>query len=198
MARGDRAVERVDGKAMNMNGLKSASVLAENKPHGTRIKYLGGCRCVPCKAAASRYESERQARRRQGQGNGLIDTRDVVTHLKKLSDQGVGYKAACEAAGVGKSSVNKILTGKRTQMRAANARLLLAVTADMAIRDGALVPAKPTWRRIRWLMNEGMTQGEIARRLGYKTRKLQIGKGLIRASTAMKVEKLVSIMRLGE
>lgn len=181
-----------------LNGLRSAAELAVDKPHGTRIKYLGGCRCMPCRAAASRYESELRAKRKRGEGNGLIDTSAVLAHLKCLSSQGVGYKAACEAAGVGKSSVQKAMTGQRTQMRAANARALLAVTPDMAIRDGANVSAKPTWRHIRWLMNEGMTKTEIARRLGYKSRALQINRRVVKALTAMKVEKLVRMMRLGE
>lgn len=184
--------------SMALAGLRTAAELAESKPHGTRIKYLGGCRCIPCKAAASRYESELAAKRRQGLGNGLVDTSEVLAHLRWLSSKGVGYKAACEAAGVGKSSVMKAMSGERTKMRAANARALLAVTPEMAIRDGALIPAKQTWRHIRWLINEGMTKGEIAKRLGYKTRALQISKKVVRASTAMKVEKMVSMMRLGE
>jgi len=183
---------------MPLDGLRSAAELAENKPHGTRIKYLGGCRCIPCRAAASRYESDLQAKRKRGEGNGLVSTSDVLAHLKALSAKGVGYKAACEAAGVGKSSVQKAMNGTRTKMRAANARALLAVTPDMAIRDGSLISAKLHWRHIRWLMNEGMTKTEIARRLGYKTRALQINRNVVKASTAMKVEKLVRMMRLGE
>jgi transcriptional regulator with XRE-family HTH domain len=129
-----------------------------------------------------------------------VETQPVIDHLRHLSAQGVGYKAVCEAAGVGKSSIMKIMLGRRTQMRAANARAILAVTPEMAIRDGAVISAKATWRHIRWLLSEGMTREEIARRLGYKAKRpsLQIGKHTVRASTAMKVEQLVGRMRIGE
>ena len=53
--------------------LRSAVELAAGKPHGTRIRYVGGCRCLPCRAANSRYESERQAARKLGDWNGLVD-----------------------------------------------------------------------------------------------------------------------------
>lgn len=185
-------------KGTSLSQMRPAAELATDKPHGVRIKYLGGCRCIPCKAAASRYECGLAAKRRQGLGNGLVDAASVVAHLRELSKQGVGYKAVCEAAGVGKSSVMMAISGKRKLMRAANARAILAVTADMARRDGALVPAKATMARIKWLVNEGMTKTEIARRLGYKTRALQITKGMITARNAMKVEKLTNLMRLGE
>jgi hypothetical protein len=187
-------------KRGRLNGLRSAAELSADKPHGTRIKYLGGCRCIPCRAANSRYNSECDARKREGLGNGLVDTAPALEHLRILSGQGVGYKAVCEAAGVGNSSVMLAMQGRRKLMRAANARAILAVTFDMAVRDGALVSAKPTWRHIRWLMNEGMTKTEIARRLGSKakTPTLQIRPNLVLASTAMKIEKLVGMMKLGE
>jgi len=91
-----------------------------------------------------------------------------------------------------------VMTGKRKQMRAANARAILAVTPDMAIRDHARISVKPTLKLIRWLMNEGMTKTEIARRLGYKTPALQIQKGLITARNANRIERLVNQLRLGE
>lgn len=183
---------------MPLDGLRSARELAEDKPHGTRIKYLGGCRCLPCRAASSRYEQDRARKRREGLGNGLVETNEVIAHLRFLSSKGVGNEAACDAAGIAKSSIQKVMSGQRMKMRAANARAILAITPEMAIRDGALISAGPTWRLIRWLMNEGMSKTEISRRLGRKRRGLQIGKTLVRASTASKIERMVNIMRIGE
>lgn len=180
------------------NGLRPAAELAQDKPHGTRIKYLGGCRCMPCRASASRYESEWAAKRKLGLGNELVSTALVVNHLQNLSAKGVGYKAVCDAAGVGKSSVMMAMKGRRKQMRAANARAILAVTFDMAVRDGAYIDATETKRHIRWLLNEGFTRGELAKRLGYKTANLQLKFDKITARNAMKIERLVSQLRLGE
>lgn len=55
---------------MRPPSLAPAHVLAATKQHGTRIRYMGGCRCLPCRAANSRYECERQARRNLGLANG--------------------------------------------------------------------------------------------------------------------------------
>jgi hypothetical protein len=184
----------------SLDDLASLEVLASRRPHGDRLRYKAGCRCLPCRAANSQYEVELRAKRARGEGNGLIDAAPVVAHLNELSRKGVGYKAVCEAAGVGKSSVQKAMKGTRTRIRAANARAILAVTADMAVRDGARIPAKETWKLVRWLLNEGMTKTEIARRLGStaKVPALQIRKQMVLASTAMKIERMVRMMRTGE
>lgn len=180
-----------------LNGLKPASELAINKPHGHRVKYLGGCRCLPCRAAASRYESERRERKKAGDSNELVDTKPVVAHLRELSRKGVGYKAACEAARVGKSSVAMAMNGKRKRMRARHARAILAVTPEVAIRDGAIIDARPTLNLIRWLQNEGFSKAEIARRLGFNKPAIQF-RDKITAINASKVERLVNQLRLGE
>ena len=43
--------------------------------HGTRRRYLGGCRCVPCRAANSRSSGERAAAQRSGDWRGFVPTR---------------------------------------------------------------------------------------------------------------------------
>ena len=41
------------------------------EPHRTRPRYLGGCRCVPCRAANSYYSSE-PAVERAGDWRGFV------------------------------------------------------------------------------------------------------------------------------
>ena len=43
------------------------------RPHGTRLRYISGCKCVPCRAANSRYETGRLRARREGDWNGYVD-----------------------------------------------------------------------------------------------------------------------------
>lgn len=129
--------------------------------------------CKACRAANSRYSAECERRKRAGLGNPLVPADDARAHLRALSKKGVGYKTAADTAGVAISIVAKILSGERKQIRKQTSDRLLDVTAQMAA-DGAYVGAAMTWRRIRWLLNEGFTK------------------------TALKVEKLYNLMRTGE
>ena len=85
-------------------------------PHGTRQRYLGGCRCVPCRAANSRYSSERAAAQRAGDWRGFAPATLVLGHIRKLGRRGVRYKAVAEAAGIARSTMAMILTGERVQI----------------------------------------------------------------------------------
>lgn len=169
-------------------GLPSRARLAE-RPHGTRLRYLGGCRCVPCRAANSRYQTERSALRRAGEWNGIVDAAPAAANIFLLSRQGVGYKSVADAAGVSRSIVAKIRSGERKHIRAATARRILAVTAD-ARADASTVPAGPTWRRVRLLLEEGYTKARLARELGAQTPALQLGRRRVLAITAVRVERL--------
>lgn len=52
----------------------SIRVRFAEEPHGTRHRYLGGCRCLPCRAANSRYSCERAAAQRAGDCRGFVPT----------------------------------------------------------------------------------------------------------------------------
>jgi hypothetical protein len=169
-------------------GLPSRAELAL-RSHGTRLRYLGGCRCVPCRAANSRYETGRAAARRAGDWRGLVDAAPVADHLRRLSRAGVGYKAAADAAGVARSVAWAVLAGRKTRVRAHTARRLLAVDRQ-ALADSARVPAGRTWRLVALLLEEGYTRGRIALELGAQRQALQLGRRHVLASTAMRVEQL--------
>lgn len=169
-------------------GLPTPERLAE-RPHGTRLRYMGGCRCVPCRAANSRYETERAAARKRGEWAGVVPAAPARAHLLKLSRLGIGYKSVAAAAGVALSVAAKIRSGERVQVRATTLRRILAVDAG-ARADASTVPAGPTWRRIGQLLEEGYTRGRIARELGAKRPCLQLGRHRVLASTALRVERL--------
>lgn len=170
-------------------GLRPVAELAERRAHGDRLRYLAGCRCLPCRCANARYEQQRLAARRRGEWNGLVPAGPVRVHLRKLSAAGVGYKTAADAASVARSVVAKILRGERRQIRAQNAKRLLAVT-PAARADHSTVPAARTWRRINQLLGEGFSKARLARELGMRTPALQISKTRVLARTELAVEKL--------
>lgn len=179
-------------------GLRSASELAKAKPHGTRIKYLGGCKCLLCRAANANYQKQRDAAKRRGESNGLIDASEVRRHLLDLSDRGIGRDTIADIVGVCVTSVELWRSGKRKNIRALTARKILAISQKALLTDAQLIPAKKTWTLINWMLGEGFTKGEIARRLGYKTRALQLNRRVITARNAQKVEQLYNRLRLGE
>lgn len=159
------------------------------KEHGTRARYMAGCGCLPCRAANSRYETERAKARKTGDWNGMVDAAKARRRLLALSKKGVGYKTVADAAGVATSVVFKIRSGERKRIRARTERLLLAVTFEAA-GDPTLVDAGPTWRRIEELKRDaGFSNAEIARRMGFKNGALQFGKERVTLRTAVAVEK---------
>jgi len=127
-----------------------------------------------CRAANSRYETERAKRRANGEWNGLVPARKARDRLRALQRRGIGYKQAADAAGVGATCVYRIVSGKQKRIRAQSERKILEVTAD-AMADGVDVDAEPVHRMIDILVEEGgFTRKAIARRMGYKGEGLQL------------------------
>ena len=182
---------------LSLGGLKSVQELGEKRPHGDRLRYMGGCKCVPCRAANSRYETERAAARRRGEWNGIVSAAGAQRHLLRLADRGIGRRTVSDITGISHSTLQKIKTGERKHLRAMNEKKILAVSTDLQ-NDATLIPAKETNRHIRWLLDEGFTRKSIARRLGYKSPALQFNRKRITARNARKIERLVSVLRAGE
>lgn len=168
--------------------LPPAAALGATKPHGTRIRYIAGCRCVPCRAANSRYESGRLRARRNGDWNGLVPAARAKKHLRALTRVGVGRRSVAEASDVGETVIAEIRSGAKKQIRARTERRILSVTKD-AVAGAACIPADRTWVLINRMLREGFTRGALAQRIGRKTPALQIGKRRVLARTAMEVER---------
>lgn len=169
--------------------LRAAADLATDKPHGLRSRYMGGCRCLKCRMANSNYETARSAARRSGEWNGLVDTAPALEHICKLRRNGVGFKTIAHAASIAPSTMWKIITKKRTKMRAMALKRLLAVTTA-ARADHALIPANSLWRRINQLLEEGYTKAELAKRMGYKSAALQFRKDFVTVRNDADVARL--------
>ncbi|HEY4583955.1 MAG TPA: hypothetical protein VIG88_14015 [Lysobacter sp.] len=174
-------------RALERRGLRAD--IGDRHPCGTRVRYVGGCRCDACRQANREYERERGAARRAGDWNGLVDARLARAHLLKLSRQGVGRRAAAAASDVALSLIGEIRTGRKKQIRARTERRLLAVTVEM-ISDRTLVDAKKTWALIDELLEEQFTEAQLARWLGYHTPRLQFGRDQVTARNAADVANL--------
>lgn len=160
--------------------------------HGTRNKYQGGCRCVRCKAANAGYVKQRLEAREAGQGNEMVSSEAARNHLLYLSKHSVGAKSVSDVTGISFWTLLRIRSGERPNIRRQNELKILAVTKS-AVAAGALVSAKRTWQRINLMLKEGFTKREIARRLGYKGKSLNLSKTRVTAKTAASVERLYTL-----
>ncbi|MCW5959306.1 MAG: hypothetical protein KIS76_04035 [Pyrinomonadaceae bacterium] len=180
-----------------IESLKPHAELYSAKPHGTRLRYMSGCKCVPCKAANSTYEVGRAKARKNGEWNGIVPADRARRHIAHLSKVGIGYKTVADIAGMAHSTVFKIQSGRRKNLRKQNESAILSID-ETALPDSALVDARPTWKKINWLLEGGFTKKSLARALGYKAPAIQFRKSKIRAKTALKIEQFYNRIRVGE
>ena len=169
-------------------GLRPVSDLGSERPHGTRLRYLAGCKCFQCRRSNSDYERARSQARAAGDWNGIVDASRARRHIRALSGVGVGRRAIASASDIAESIVCEIRAGKRLRIRARTERKILAVTAAVA-SDGSLVPAAPVWRMVEWLIEEGFTKARIAEAIGQK-RALQLGRDRVTVRNAAAIRRL--------
>jgi hypothetical protein len=167
------ALHPLQAGGMRPATLRAAPELAAEKPHGTRIRYVGGCRCLPCRMANARYATERAHAIKAGDTRGIVSAEAARRHIVMLGRRGVGYKTVADSASVARSVVAKIRSGEKTRIRAHTERRILAVTPAL-LPDSALVSGAGTRRRIAALLEEGYTKAFLARELGAITPALQI------------------------
>jgi len=132
----------------------------------------------------------------------LVDAAPVRAHLRALRWAGVGCTSIEAACDVSKTTVRNVLSGRQRVLRAATAQRLLSVDAGAA-DDRSSIPAGPTRALIGELLSAGLTRGEIALRLGLKTRELRLGeRGRVWAITAVRIRslhaKIMATRRPGE
>lgn len=161
--------------------------------HGTPKNYRRGCRCLPCRAAISRYETANQLRRRQtGEWRGLVDAGPTRKHLRSLKSS---MQAVADVTGLHVVSLLRVKRGQRKKVWKATEEMLLALTDEAIqreratmIADWANVPSGPTKRMLTHLYRSGFTQRELAKRIGIKG-SARIDRPMIRAWNAMRIEK---------
>lgn len=173
-------------------------IACNQKPHGARARYAAGCRCMLCRAANSRYEVAREKLRRAGEWNGLIDVGPIVDHIRKLSLQGVGYKAIAAAASCSPTTLRLYLTGQRLHIRSQLAMRILAVDAGAAAGH-ALISSRSTWQLLDELLEGGYTKAQLGKWIGCQTAQMRIKRGgLITADTACRVRRMYELIQQGK
>lgn len=164
--------------------------------HGTRYRYVSGCRCADCTAANRDY-----ARRRDVYGwservaADWADAAPAREHIAALQAKGMGYKRVAEVAGLSVSTLHAIIWGKHgypaKRILRRNLDAILAVEFDPA--GSAVIDPTGTVRRIRALQAMGWPLREIGARCDIATQNLgtiaSSGRGVY-ASTATRIAKV--------
>ena len=91
--------------------------------HGTRSRYVGGCRCEDCRASNAADRRARLVRRP------LVPVEPVVAHLRALQSTGMSRARIAHRAGVAESTLDRIAREPGTQMRGDIARAVMGVRA---------------------------------------------------------------------
>lgn len=166
--------------------------------HGTYAAYvLDLCRCLPCAAANSNYETDRQRRHAYGRSP-LVNAAPARAHVRALGAGGMGWKRVAAQAGISGGSMTKLLYGDTRSGRGPSARVrretatrILAVQLDLA--DGAPVGVTGSTRRVQALVYAGWSQQRLAARLGVTPPNftaLAHGRGQVTLATARAVTAL--------
>lgn len=158
--------------------------------HGTRARYVTGCRCPPCTNANREYARMRQKYNRMGDWNGLVSAAKARQHMLKLSKKGIGRRTIQDVSGVGDTTLQRIRNGSKQKIRKKTEQAILAVTADVP-NDATVVGEAGAMRKIELLLAEGWTRTFLAHRLGYKTHALQFKRGRrMTARNVLRIERL--------
>jgi hypothetical protein len=170
---------------------------ASRAQHGTRGRYMVGCRCLQCRAANSNYCVQREHERQAGDTRSIVSAFNARAHMLALSRIGIGYKAIADASGVACSVAQRIFSGDQVHIRQDTERRILA-TDEGARADGSLVDGAKAWRQIESLLEDGYTKQQLAHWLGYKGKTLQLRRGRMTARNASRIERLARLIEEGK
>lgn len=168
-----------------------------DKPHGTRARYVAGCRCEACTTANTAYGKEVYRRHRAGETNPIVLAETARKHIKKLSKHGVGNRSIAEVSGVRYRTISLIRSGEQLRIRKSAEIAILNVGTDAAT-GRALIDAKPTLKVLDELVERGYSKAQLARWLGFKHPDLQIRGPRVTAETAAKVRRMVALLDAGK
>lgn len=151
----------------------TARTASRSADHGTYSRYIGGCRCEPCRGAGRSYK----LRLGYDHSNGirrLIDSTQVRVHIEQLTAKGWTQEQIAAAAGVNQATVSLIMSRPGQRVRRTTAAAILDVRLDqVAPVPRGLVDATGTRRRLQALMVLGHTIPEVARLTGIGVSSLQ-------------------------
>lgn len=164
--------------------------------HGTRTKYVAGCRCDACRQANRDYARERDRHMRrvaygiEKRNEATVDATEARNHLLWLQSLGIGTRTVAQRTGLSRSALCKIRNGETDKVLVDTEQRIMCLFRDTR-QPLMLVDATRTWRLVGWLQQQGWSNASIARALGYRTRAIQFRRDRVRYRTEQRVEQLV-------
>lgn len=137
--------------------------------HGTRARYMRGCRCTDCYDANGRYcKAYRTHAHRTGGLSKRLNPAPVTRRIRYWESQGYSHGQIARAAGVARRVVDAHAKGELPSINPDSARRILAVRLnDSVIPDYLPVNSVGTVRRLRALAVLGHRVKDIAAASGH-------------------------------
>lgn len=108
-------------------GSGSVTMTETRSKHGTRSRYVGGCRCELCRAANT---ADRKARYKP---RPLVPAAPVADHVRALQAVGLSRARIARIARVGESTLDRVCRTPNARMHPALARRVLRVRAPAEV-----------------------------------------------------------------
>lgn len=145
-------------------------------PHGTITGYTTyHCRCLACTNAWRDYMREYARHSRAGEPR-TVPASETRAYVQTLIDGGLTQHAIAAACGVSQQCITNLLSGRTRRVTHRVTHALMGVEIGEAT-PGHNVPVWKAERIIEALTGSGFSEADIARMLGCKSGKLQIGRG---------------------
>lgn len=159
---------------------------SSNPRHGTRARYLRGCRCTACGTGHKEYLRGRSRAIAYGRHHPFTSPEPARQHLANLAAAGVTWQQAAARSGVTKGTIGRIRAGTGTKIRVATETAILAV--PVPLRQPTITG---THRRIQALMRNGWSLPRLATRLGvgFHSARRYLARG-VQPATARKIAAL--------
>lgn len=155
--------------------------------HGTRARYLRGCRCTPCTDAAYHYMSRIRLDHERGQRR-RIPAEPTRDHVKNLCTAGWTLTQIATAAGCSRHTISSLVSHSTHNVRRDIGAAILAIPVTQTPSPARDVDATGTVRRLRALVAIGWPLATVAPAAGlHRDQIARISRGgepHVRAATA--------------
>lgn len=127
------------------------------------------------------------SRRGAGEGAQTVGSEPAAVRIAQLRAQGIGYRRLARLTGLSGQTIVDIAKGRREIIEAETERRILE--AKPALAHGQRITGWREHRYLAALRKEGFSSADLAARLGYATRQLQIGRRMT-VRNALRIRRL--------